>query len=142
MRILFNSQMPDTAWLSNMYPSDIIVEGRAYRCTEAYYQAAKSGQWERFMQLNGFAAKKLGRQLPIQDGWNDQRLMWMRKALRAKFREDNALGQALMDTHSQELVEFAPWDWKGSFWGINRENVGENNMGILLMQRREFLQSD
>jgi ribA/ribD-fused uncharacterized protein len=127
------------AWLSNMHPVRLVVRDLQFECSEAVYAAAKCARAEdraRFVGLNGYQSKRLGRKVEIRADWNDVRVDVMRKVLRMKFAHGTELAERLLGTGDAELVE-GNW-WKDRFWGVC-EGTGENWLGRLLMERRAEL---
>lgn len=71
-------------------------------------------------------------------GWTvEKKLPIMEELLRIKFSgSEPFLTRALLDTRDSELIEGNTWN--DEFWGVCN-NVGENNLGKLLMKIREEL---
>jgi ribA/ribD-fused uncharacterized protein len=63
----------------------------------------------------------------------------MKKALRAKFTQNEALKKLLLETGDRPLVEANPTD---NYWGYGRTKMGKNRMGILLMELRSALRAE
>ncbi len=121
-----------------MHPCVIQYQGVLFLSLETAYQAAKSGQWDLFVNLNGYQAKRLGRKLPVREDWNDMRLEVMRELLAIKFAPGTVLAAKLLATGYQKLVEGNTWNDK--FWGVClRTGEGENHLGRLLMEQRRNL---
>ena len=62
------------AFLSNMYPAPMLVNGVTYSCVEAVFQSAKlvdKAERKSFAGLSGLQARKLGRQVQLRTDWND-----------------------------------------------------------------------
>ena len=132
------------AFLSNMYPSPIVMTERTtgkllhFTCAEAAFQAAKCPERAReFENLTGPQAKKLGRQVSLRADWDTKRIAYMRCILKAKFTQNPELAKALRATGDIVLVEDNTWGDK--FWGVCK-GVGENNLGKLLMEIRAGLE--
>lgn len=127
-------------WLSNMAPIPVWWSGVEWRCAESAYHAAKyrRAEWERFVRLDGFAAKRLSRAIEWDSAWWTvlRRVCVMRSVLRAKFARGSALGLALLRTEDAVLVEGNTWG--DEFWGVCAGR-GENVLGRLLMDRRAEL---
>jgi hypothetical protein len=71
--------------------------------------------------------------------WRDVREDVMRRALRAKFTQHDALRAFLLATGDDELVEDADWD---SFWGNGPDGKGDNVLGKMLVELREDLRGE
>ena len=72
----------------------------------------------------------------IRPDWDTYRLIVMKKALHAKFTQNEELKTLLMSTDTAELIEDSPTD---SFWGIGKKGSGQNHLGRLLMELRTQL---
>jgi ribA/ribD-fused uncharacterized protein len=131
-----NSFTGDHRFLSNFYPCEILFEGNVYPSVEGAYQAAKTlDQAERDRIRIAKApgeAKKLGRRVTLQAGWNAMRVDVMRELLRTKF-SNNVLKVMLLETGDAVLTEGNYWN--DYFWGICKGR-GENQLGRLLMEIR------
>lgn len=125
------------SFLSNFYPCIIEYEGIAYPSVEHAYQAAKTTDIEIRRKIasmdNVVAAKRIGKDLPLRDNWENLRIPIMEELLRLKFSY-NWLRKKLVDTGDTPLVE-TNW-WGDRFWGVCR-GTGSNHLGRLLMKIRE-----
>lgn len=124
-------------FLSNFYPCEIFFEGNIYISVEHAYQAAKTldqgeRDWIRAAKTPG-EAKKLGRRVTLQAGWDATRVGVMRELLRMKF-SNNVLKAMLVETEDAELVEGNYWGDR--FWGVCKGR-GQNKLGQLLMEIRK-----
>ena len=133
------------AFLSNFYPCTIHFEGETYPSVEHAYQAAKTKLYAERMfvreSITAAVAKKRGKTATLREGWSDMRVPVMRALLREKFKLPG-LGQRLLDTDNEELVE-GNW-WGDHFWGrvAGGEEDGENWLGLLLMEIRAELRGN
>lgn len=126
----------DYKFLSNFYEHPVTLSGIAYRCAEGAFQAQKDpSRAEQFKDLSGKDAKHLGRQVHLNEHWDQIRLCVMDDVLHAKF-EDPELRQKLLDTGDAELIEGNTWGDR--YWGVC-DGTGENNLGRLLMELRKEL---
>ena len=65
----------------------------------------------------------------------------MEEIVRAKFTQNHALRQQLLDTGDRELREGN--SWHDIFWGVDlRTGKGENHLGKILMKVRSELARD
>lgn len=132
----------DNEFLSNFHG------GR--KSLEHLYQALKtdSATWKaRILAASTpHEAKRLGRQAPIRDTWEDEKLIVMRSLIMQKFRYRSSLSRLLAGTGSAILIE-GNW-WHDTFWGVcdgtrcrrpHDEPYGENHLGLLLMDQRAAL---
>lgn len=127
------------AFLSNMFPASFSENGITFSCSESYYMGHKSGiasDLEVFSKLNGFEAKKLGKTLVLQENWETEKLIVMKRALILKFSQNPDLLNKLLATGDAYIIEENYW--KDVFWGVCN-GQGENFLGKLLMEVREEL---
>lgn len=131
------------AFLSNFFPCTIEYGNKIYPSTEHFYQAMKTiDEKEREIIRSAPTpgeAKKAGRSVTLRDLWDEMKLGVMRHALAVKFKLGTELGDKLLATQDATLVE-GNW-WGDTFWGVCK-GVGDNNLGKLLMERREVLKQD
>ncbi len=135
----------DYEFLSNMYPCNITYDGIVYKCSESAYQAQKCPELAyTFKNLDGYAAKKLGRQVNIRPDWDNIKLIIMGKIVYTKFTQNKALAEKLLTTDNAELIE-GNW-WSDTYWGVctnkKYDHVGENYLGKILMFVREILKAN
>lgn len=127
-------------WLSNFYPSPILLNGELWPTVEHYFQAAKvndSALRDKIRYASTPAeTKRLARLAPLPSDWLDARVHFMTIAVREKFLQCTALRELLLDTDDRPLIEAAPRD---SFWGEGRDGTGQNMLGQLLEQTRARL---
>lgn len=115
-------------FLSNMFPCNILYNGINYKSVESAFQAQKDpSRINEFINLDGFAAKKLGRKVTLRKDWETIKLSIMEDLLRVKFSDKTLHDQLLAVT--EPIVEDNTWH--DTFWGICNGN-GENNLGKLL----------
>lgn len=83
-------------------------------------------------------AKKIGRSVDLREDWEDVKIAVMIAVIRRKFsaRYRPELCQQLIDTGDAILVEGNTWG--DTFWGVCN-GKGKNNLGRILMARREVL---
>jgi len=126
----------DNFWfLSNMYPCSIQYKGHTYTCVEAAFQAQKDAECaNKFESLDGFAAKKLGRNVKLRPDWELVKKKIMKDILKAKFTDPEL--KAKLKAVSGEIVEDNSWN--DTYWG-RCNGKGENNLGKLLMEVRDML---
>lgn len=128
-------------FLSNFYEAPVEYEGLTYQNSEAAYQAQKCADpkdREVFTAMNPAEAKKAGRAVTLRKDWEDVKIAVMTGVVRAKFEQNPDLAEMLLATKDAYLEEGN--DWGDRVWGtVNGE--GANNLGIILMDTRRFLQS-
>ena len=83
-------------------------------------------------------AKKLGRECPLREDWEEIKddVMWY--VLQTKFRAGSDCRKWLLETGEAELIE---GNWHGdSYWGFCfKRQIGANVLGHLLMELREAI---
>lgn len=127
-------------FLSNMFPERLTVGGITYECAEAAFQAQKvtsDAERMKFSKLNGFDARKLGRQVALRPDWDQVRLDVMREVLRAKFSNPE-LARQLVATQGTIQENNT---WGDTFWGISK-GQGQNHLGRMLEELREELKQN
>ena len=127
-------------FLSNMYPSVLYVDGEVYPSAEHAFQAMKSLNRDDRIAISvsrsAKEAKEAGKLVSLRPDWEDVKVDFMYKILKAKFLNAD-LAQKLKDTGDEELIEGNTW--KDTFWGVC-EGKGKNMLGQLLMKVREEIQ--
>lgn len=131
--------MGEYEFLSNFYPAKLTFDGLNYRSSEAAYQAQKCAdqrEREAFCALAPNKAKRMGRQVTQREDWEQARLSFMERVVRAKFSQNPQLAAQLLSTGDRPLVEGNTW--KDTYWGVDLETgEGENHLGRILMAVRE-----
>lgn len=133
-------------FLSNFYPSPIILDGKTWPTVEHYFQAMKFPAYpdyqERIRQAHSPEdAKRFGgrrSEVPIRTDWETFRGYVMRTALRAKFTQHPHLHMALLVTDDAVLIEA---NYSDPDWGVGPDGKGKNLLGKLLMELRVSLSS-
>ena len=142
MATYFHSKNPGTAWLSNLSGHGFVLDGVKWRSVEHFYQAAKYEDAAAVKRVREaatpFEARKAGqdRSLVVRGDWEEVKMAVMRRALEAKFSQNRKLREMLVATGDEELVHESGSD---RFWGRDREGMGENRLGVMLMEVRESL---
>lgn len=144
--IRFYSVHEDFGEFSNFAPFPIRLEGKTWKTTEHYFQAAKflgvKNEQELMAQIRkaktpGEAARMgRSRKKPLRRDWDSAKNGVMLKALRAKFEQHEVLKELLLGTGDATLVEHTERD---RIWGDGGDGSGENRLGRLLMQVRDDL---
>lgn len=75
-------------------------------------------------------------QVPLRPDWEDIKYGIMLTALRAKFGQSKSLGELLLETGDEELIEDSPYDY---IWGCGADGSGQNLLGKALMEIRTEL---
>lgn len=137
--MVIDSFTGEHSFLSNFYPVEIELDGQIYPTLEHAFQAAKtSNKYERerirLMTTPG-QAKRAGRHVMMDKGW-DKSKKWVMRTLLIKKFEHPDLRQQLLATGEKELIEGN--NWGDTYWGIC-DGVGQNILGKLLMDIRSFI---
>jgi ribA/ribD-fused uncharacterized protein len=141
--IYFNAAKIDTyKELDNRFPAKFTLDGKEWPSVEHYYQAMKFPELPDYQEVirtakTATAASKLGKtrdpSKPIRADWMQQREGIMRKAIFEKFGQNPPLKEVVVGTGVRPLV-FA--DANDAFWGYGRTKMGQNKLGITIMQYR------
>jgi ribA/ribD-fused uncharacterized protein len=131
---------------SNLYRRPIVFEGVTFATSEHAYQYGKARKLEVrdwLMQapspsLLAMAAHGLY-YWDIAPGWSKTKFHRMRGVLAAKFSQHEDLRALLLSTGEAKLIETATVDNEvNKLWGeVN--GVGQNMLGVMLMELREAL---
>ena len=129
-------------FLSNFYASPIEIDGISYGSAEAAFQAQKASTEEEKRKFSGLPphmAKKAGRNISLDvERWNRRKIPVMQYVVTEKFVQNPELAEKLLATGNAVLVEGNTWNDR--FWGVDlKTNIGENNLGKILMRVREDL---
>jgi len=140
MNIIIN----DVDWLRNDYPVNITIAGITYPTAEHAYQAAKFKDRNiktKIAMLDPSEvkeARKIGRKSSgINPDWDSIREGVMARILDQKF-SNTVLGDRLAKTGNAELV----LEGGDDFWGVGKNNSGDNVLGAILESIRSDLQFD
>jgi hypothetical protein len=131
---------------SNLYRREIEFEGDSYPTSEHAYQAGKPRKPEVRAWLMAAPSPSLLAMAAhglyywdVAPGWTRSKFDRMRRVLRAKFTQHGDLRNLLLATGESRLVEAATVDNSvNRLWGeVN--GVGENMLGLMLMELRAEL---
>lgn len=145
-----NGFFGDYRFLSNFYKLDHHVPDLDhgdifYPTVEHAYQAMKTTDVESRRLIAKCAtaksAKHCGYKVVLRKEWEEDsfKVDIMRSLLTLKF-ECPILRAKLLDTYPMVLREVNTWNDK--FWGCDRNFIGKNWLGILLMEIREAIVKD
>lgn len=131
-------------WLSNMYPAYIDYKGIWYQSVERAYQSEKNNRIEWKFTCTSYEytegeIKKLSKTIPIREDWETVKLQVMKECLILKFTIP-FFRDKLLSTKGMIIQEGNYWNDR--YWGVDlKQNppVGENHLGILLMEIRDNL---
>lgn len=128
-------------WLSNMHRCEVVYGGITFSSVENAYQFAKIeaptvDDIELFRSCSPFESKKLGRTVKLRSDWNDNLKRYvMARCVASKF-DNNDLRNMLLATDDKQLTEFN--NWGDTFWGVDVDLGGCNELGNILMATRRF----
>jgi len=133
------------SFLSNFYilENGVCFEETYYPTVEHAYQAAKYpiDKREQFIGISPAGAKKLGQLAPItKRQWDKKKYLIMQECVRQKFVNNYKLKEMLLMTDGCTLEERN--NWGDQWWGVTEDGVGENNLGKILMQLRDYLKKE
>ena len=93
------------AYLSNMFPCIIVYEGVDYKSSEHLYHSEMAKHHNRLDLVNriikakdGYASKRIAREITIADDWEETKLKIMRKVINLKFDQHDGLRDKLLAT--------------------------------------------
>jgi N-glycosidase YbiA len=146
MPILFYSTKDSLyGCFSNFSAHKFMLENIQWRTSEHYFQAMKFfPHWEHINAIRAMPspmqAAKAGRSRarPLRNDWEEVKDDIMRQAVLAKFTQHPEIGQILLSTDNEELVENTTQD---HYWGCGSSGTGKNMLGIILMETRDILRS-
>ena len=128
--------------LGNYFVRDMEIDGVVWPAVEHYYQAQKTLDPAYQQKIHDAAtpadAKALGNSpdCVYRPDWDTWKLMAMRRALFAKFTQNDDLRALLLSTGDQILHENSMEDY---YWGVGEKGTGLSMLGKLLMALREEL---
>jgi ribA/ribD-fused uncharacterized protein len=130
------------AFLSNMSDSIIVWNNLYFSCVESAYQASKTNsrsEAEKFQSMTGSEAKKHSKVITVRKNWNDIKYDIMAQLVFQKFLIHKDLREKLLNTGDIYLEETNSWN--DTYWGVCK-GIGENNLGKILMNTREYFKHD
>ncbi len=138
--IKFYRSSNEYGFLSNLYKSPILFEGREFPTVEHAYQFGKyedSEIREWVMKApQPYLVAIVSHSLPHWDvvsNWSEIKKQRMYEILKVKFKDPD-LRKRLINTKNAVLVEDSSTD---SIWGIGKKGTGRNLLGKLLMKVRK-----
>ena len=128
--------------LSNFFGGFVVYEGLMYESSEAAFQAAKTLDKDdrmRFMHMTPKQAKAAGQTVKLRSDWEIVKNDVMKTILIDKFTRNLDSRKLLIDTGDAYLEEGNHHGDK--VWG-RVDGVGENRLGIILMEIREMIKRE
>jgi len=140
---MINQFQGEYRFLSNFWPAKVIFNGITFPTVEHAYQAAKTTDKEEQLKIAKLPlpdqAKRAGRKVKMQPGFDKIKLKIMEDLVRQKFQNHKQLKEKLLATGDAVLVE-GNW-WGDTYWGVCRGR-GENHLGRILMKIRSELKKE
>jgi len=133
---------------SNFYPCTFVWKGLKFNCSEQAFMWSKAMFFkdtetaEKIMQeVEPKKIKKLGRLVKNFDDnkWAEVRYNYMLDINKEKYRQNIELRNTLINTGYTKIVEDSPFDY---IWGIGKDGSGQNLLGKVLMEVREYFQKN
>lgn len=122
-----------------------LLDDVQWKTAEHYYQACKFKDLayaeKIILAKDGQQAYQLGnRWLKRKNSdWKTKRQLYMTRALFRKVKEYPEVAQVLLETGDALLVETSQYDY---FWGLGRDQRGENKLGKVWMDIRKRILSE
>lgn len=133
----------DNEFLSSGFSCNIEFEGAIYPSLEHAFQAAKTDDLTARANIQAAAtatdAKNLGKQVVIVPDWDQKRLDVMASLVRQKFTNNLDLKVKLLMTGTKDLVQGGMR--RDRFWGTDKNGVGENHLGKILVTVRDAIRA-
>jgi ribA/ribD-fused uncharacterized protein len=132
------------AIFSNFAYTPLVIDDLNYKTAEHYFQSMKfiETDYDYAETVRNASspkeAKRLGcsKEHRISRNWNSsERIIVMERVLICKALQHDKFRELLLSTGDREIIE-ASWD---TFWGEGKSGNGENMMGKLLMELRNYL---
>lgn len=141
--IRFYRATGEHGYLSNLYPCEIQMGGRAFATSEHAYQFGKPSEpavaeWLMAAPSPSLCAQAAHALFPwqVKPDWNKAKVQRMKVVLIAKFTQHPELRARLLATGGARLIEESKMD---NFWGMGKSGNGQNMLGVLLMELRDVL---
>lgn len=134
------SRFDEASFLSTVSGHPFELEDYRWSTAEHYYQAHKfegmGYMREVLAATTGHEAFKCGNKRFKRkvSGWKDRRRVWMTRALYRITVEYPSIKQSLLETNDALLIETSLYD---HYWGIGRDQRGENTLGKVWMDIRQ-----
>ncbi len=140
--ILFYEPFDEHGFLSNFYPSNILLESKVWPTSEHYYQAKKFTSPQIINAIYSAPTPEKAFELSrtyqdeVRANWEEIKWQTMDFIVREKFSQNSQLAFWLVNTGSEEIKEHSH---KDSYWGDGGDGTGENHLGRILMTIRAEL---
>lgn len=145
--IYFNTRNKKFSFMSNFYPSKLLIDGKEYWHVEGYYQSQKFAEINKSAEdhirtaLSPALCKKVAYSYPLppsrkkewDEGLKDK---IMKRGVLCKFITDKYLTESLISTGDTMLIEDNIYD---EYWANGTGGRGLNKLGDILMNVRNVL---
>lgn len=142
MAIYFYKINDEYGCFSNFAHYGFELDEKWWMTSEHYFQAQKfcGTPYEEVIRLldNPMKAAEMGRRrdLPLRADWKQVKDDVMRKAVLAKFVQNEDIKKVLLSTGKEIIIENTTNDY---YWGCGKDERGKNMLGNILMEVREKL---
>lgn len=139
------SRLDPTEVLGCAIARQFLLDGHPWPTAEHYYQAMKYSGQDRALAIREAGsvrqARKLGRGWfkRKRPDWEKVRVVVMTRAIYTQCRTWPEFAEALLATGDSEILEVSNYD---HFWGIGRDQRGDNHYGKILMDVRAKLRTE
>ena len=140
------SRLDNDCLLSSVSGHGFTLEDKTWPSVEHYYQAKKFTKSQLIEEIlsadSGLLAYKLGNRwwkFGRSKDWKQNRRVIMTRGLYTKTLTHPEVKAALLETGEERIVETSLYD---HYWGIGRDQRGENMMGQIWMDIRAKLRAD
>ena len=139
MAIYFYKVTDKYGCFSNFSPHTFNLDGKVWITSEHYFQSQKfcGTEYEEKIRLlrTPLEAAEMGRsrKLPLRKDWEQVKDDIMRKAVLAKFTQNEKIANILISTKNEKIVEKTDNDY---YWGCGKYGFVKNMLGKILMEVR------
>lgn len=145
MAIEFYKEFGRYGYLANYSEYGFYKNGIFYKTVEHYYQSEKYDNEEIKNKIinakDAHEAAKIGRDRNNirKDNFKKIKLDVMFEGVLEKFRQNKDILHKLIETRNEIIIEKTEDEY---FWGIGKDNSGENQFGKILMKARDILKRE
>lgn len=145
MAIEFYKEFGQLGYLANYANYGFYKNGIYYKTVEHYYQSEKFNDEQIRMQIINCATPKeaslIGRDRhnKRKDNFKSIKQEVMLTGVLEKFRQNKEILYKLIETRNEPIIEKTIDEY---YWGIGKDNSGENNFGKILCQARTLLKQE
>ena len=138
------------AYMSNMYPCRIVLDGIDYKSSEHLYHAEMARYHNRqdlvaaiIRAKDGYVAKRLARDIDLADNWETAKLDVMGRVIKLKFDQNHDIREKLLKTtgflyEATKGDSFACGMLLAQAKDISQETIsGANHLGIIIAEYRD-----